>query len=398
MDSFVDAVWMHELHPPKRYITAASRLRLLGQPREEGVQCVCCYGCCASQERTSLSEVPMAPWVFFQLPCSHLVYHGCAQCTWWDTVRQRASSAGHTAGRGAWGSTRWRKLWPPDSMCYHVAAILSVWAPVEDWEVVDRRALKRCYGWWGPVCRTRWHGLPLAWWGGFSWVPWRQTWMVLSVMLCQCTACRDAWKNRGTYTDLRARTPQPWRTQHLWQWGGKWWWGRTLWDCGSLLGSEACCAAESEAWAACDPGGHPQGPPVWLNSLKQGWLTGVSSFGKIKGKPWQLGSCDSGAQVWVWHIWEFGGSLLGEVEGRNARHHFVKAVLWCRQYIVKAVSSDFEKCKHVCGLCMLQKIPSLKWTQHLWDFCGSLIKALGEGNGTPLQCSCLENPMDGGAW
>ena len=23
---------------------------------------------------------------------------------------------------------------------------------------------------------------------------------------------------------------------------------------------------------------------------------------------------------------------------------------------------------------------------------------LGEGDGTPLQCSCLENPMDGGAW
>ena len=23
---------------------------------------------------------------------------------------------------------------------------------------------------------------------------------------------------------------------------------------------------------------------------------------------------------------------------------------------------------------------------------------LGEGNGTPLQYSCLENPMDGGAW
>ena len=24
--------------------------------------------------------------------------------------------------------------------------------------------------------------------------------------------------------------------------------------------------------------------------------------------------------------------------------------------------------------------------------------ALGEGNGTPLQYSCLENPMDGEAW
>ena len=27
-----------------------------------------------------------------------------------------------------------------------------------------------------------------------------------------------------------------------------------------------------------------------------------------------------------------------------------------------------------------------------------LIVAFGEGNGTPLQYSCLENPMDGGAW
>ena len=27
-----------------------------------------------------------------------------------------------------------------------------------------------------------------------------------------------------------------------------------------------------------------------------------------------------------------------------------------------------------------------------------IIYSLGEGNGTPLQYSCLENPMDGGAW
>ena len=26
------------------------------------------------------------------------------------------------------------------------------------------------------------------------------------------------------------------------------------------------------------------------------------------------------------------------------------------------------------------------------------IDPFGEGNGTPLQYSCLENPMDGGAW
>ena len=28
----------------------------------------------------------------------------------------------------------------------------------------------------------------------------------------------------------------------------------------------------------------------------------------------------------------------------------------------------------------------------------NLDSILGEGNGTPLQCSCLENPRDGGAW
>ena len=27
-----------------------------------------------------------------------------------------------------------------------------------------------------------------------------------------------------------------------------------------------------------------------------------------------------------------------------------------------------------------------------------LTEADGEGNGNPLQCSCLENPRDGGAW
>ena len=27
-----------------------------------------------------------------------------------------------------------------------------------------------------------------------------------------------------------------------------------------------------------------------------------------------------------------------------------------------------------------------------------LLSRIGEGNGNPLQCSCLENPRDGGAW
>ena len=34
----------------------------------------------------------------------------------------------------------------------------------------------------------------------------------------------------------------------------------------------------------------------------------------------------------------------------------------------------------------------------LSDFPLTLLSCIGEGNGNPLQCSCLENPRDGGAW
>ena len=35
---------------------------------------------------------------------------------------------------------------------------------------------------------------------------------------------------------------------------------------------------------------------------------------------------------------------------------------------------------------------------HPVSFCMSYCFHRKEGNGTPLQYSCLENPMDGGAW
>ena len=33
----------------------------------------------------------------------------------------------------------------------------------------------------------------------------------------------------------------------------------------------------------------------------------------------------------------------------------------------------------------------------LFNYC-DFISSIGEGNGNPLQCSCLENPRDGRAW
>ena len=32
------------------------------------------------------------------------------------------------------------------------------------------------------------------------------------------------------------------------------------------------------------------------------------------------------------------------------------------------------------------------------EVCFLVVVIPGEGNGNPLQCSCLENPRDGGAW
>ena len=43
----------------------------------------------------------------------------------------------------------------------------------------------------------------------------------------------------------------------------------------------------------------------------------------------------------------------------------------------------------------LQSMALLSWTKLHFHFS---LSCIGEGNGNPLQCSCLENPRDGGAW
>ena len=44
---------------------------------------------------------------------------------------------------------------------------------------------------------------------------------------------------------------------------------------------------------------------------------------------------------------------------------------------------------------MVKKPPVSAGDQEMWVWSGG---PPGGGNGTPLQCSCLENPMDRGAW
>ena len=45
---------------------------------------------------------------------------------------------------------------------------------------------------------------------------------------------------------------------------------------------------------------------------------------------------------------------------------------------------------------MVKKLPAMKETQIPSQ--SGLGRSLGEGNGNPLQYSCLENSMNGGAW
>ena len=40
----------------------------------------------------------------------------------------------------------------------------------------------------------------------------------------------------------------------------------------------------------------------------------------------------------------------------------------------------------------------LQWKRNTDEFIGGIVSGIREGDGTPLQYSCLENPMDGGAW
>ena len=63
---------------------------------------------------------------------------------------------------------------------------------------------------------------------------------------------------------------------------------------------------------------------------------------------------------------------------------------------IKPINRDlitFTSQSEVGSLRVRKRIPlgGSMWAKHF-------INSNGEGNGNPLQCSCLENPRDGGAW
>ena len=57
---------------------------------------------------------------------------------------------------------------------------------------------------------------------------------------------------------------------------------------------------------------------------------------------------------------------------------------------------DLLHCRQILNQLSYQGSPNFSYLVLIFLF--SCLGWCGEGNGTPLQYSCLENPMDGGAW
>ena len=76
------------------------------------------------------------------------------------------------------------------------------------------------------------------------------------------------------------------------------------------------------------------------------------------------------------------------------QHHSSKAsILWCSAVFIVQLSCPYMTTGKTIALnsrTLVDKVMSL-----FFNMLSRLV--IGEGNGTPLQYSCLENPMDGGA-
>ena len=116
-------------------------------------------------------------------------------------------------------------------------------------------------------------------------------------------------------------------------------------------------------------------PLTVLSSLLEAFLRYLVTL----GFPLQ---CKRGAQKLTGKLWVYGGSVL-------TLAFFVRGRSWVALWGIPHIYVDFlgglDGKESVCNAEDLASIPSLGRSRE-------------EGNGNPLQYSCLENPMDRGAW
>ena len=132
------------------------------------------------------------------------------------------------------------------------------------------------------------------------------------------------------------------------------------------------------------------------------WCTGLVALWRVESSQIRVQTCFSYIGSWILYHWAT----------REALYHFcLRTVIFSIHGIIWNPSPTFvlkmlpvpEMCRiKLCNVCVfllsLERVSTWESdTTERLHFHFSL-SCIGEGNGKPLQCSCLENPRDGGAW
>ena len=113
------------------------------------------------------------------------------------------------------------------------------------------------------------------------------------------------------------------------------------------------------------------------------WVSMPSSRGSSQPRDWTQ----------VSHIVN---SLLSEPPGKSKNTGVGSLSLLQGIFPTQGLNWDLLHCRQILYQLSYQGSSFLETTEWL-HFCFSL-SCIEEGNGNPLQCSCLENPRDRGAW
>jgi len=87
-------------------------------------------------------------------------------------------------------------------------------------------------------------------------------------------------------------------------------------------------------------------------------------------------------------------AVQGTLKSLLQYHRSKASILWCSTFLIVQLSHPYVTTGKTIALTRRTFIS--KVTSRLFNMLSRLV--IGEGNGNPLQCSCLENPRDGGAW
>ena len=103
----------------------------------------------------------------------------------------------------------------------------------------------------------------------------------------------------------------------------------------------------------------------------------------------------------VQYPFSFGKLLftISSIAASDSKWHNNNCLLICLEKAMSPHSSTFAwKIPWTEEPGRLQSMGSLESDTTEWLHFHFSLSCIGEGNGNPLQCSCLENPRDGGAW